>query len=37
MGAVSWGIGCGRKGKYGVYADMMKLKYWVQETINSDN
>ena len=37
MGAVSWGIGCGRKGRYGVYADMMKLKYWVQETINSDN
>lgn len=37
MGAVSWGIGCARKGKYGVYADMMKLKYWVQGTINSDN
>lgn len=37
MGAVSWRIGCARKGRYGVYADMLDLKYWVQETINIDN
>ena len=29
MGAVSWGIGCGRVGVYGVYADILSLKNWL--------
>ncbi|XP_068734534.1 trypsin-like [Montipora capricornis] len=36
VGVVSWGIGCGRKGRYGVYADLADLKYWVQNNIGSD-
>jgi len=33
MGVVSWGAGCGSAGRYGVYADVLKLKRWIQETI----
>lgn len=37
LGVISWGIGCGRKGRYGVYADLINLKHWVQENIGSAN
>ncbi|XP_028416289.1 transmembrane protease serine 3-like [Dendronephthya gigantea] len=29
MGAVSWGVGCARKGYYGVYADIVHFKSWI--------
>ena len=32
MGVVSWGAGCGLMGRYGVYADVLRLKRWIQET-----
>lgn len=34
IGDISWGVGCARKGRYGVYGDLVDLKYWIQETIN---
>lgn len=34
MGITSWGDGCAREDSYGVYADVLVVKSWVEETIN---
>ena len=31
-GLVSWGLGCGREGYYGVYTEMSYFKQWLDET-----
>lgn len=34
FGVVSWGDGCGRSGKYGVYGKLSATETWIRETTN---
>lgn len=35
-GIISWGDGCGRQGKYGVYARVSVFVRWINDHINAD-
>ena len=36
-GIISWGDGCGRIGKYGVYTRVSKFAGWINGQINKDD
>jgi len=37
VGVVSWGIGCGREGLYGVYAEVSAFTNWIVSTVNRED
>jgi len=37
VGIVSWGIGCGREGLYGVYSEVSAFTEWIVETVNAED
>ena len=32
-GAISWGVGCARKGMYGIYASTKVLRPWIDSVV----
>uniref|UniRef100_A0A8C3JN09 Vitamin K-dependent protein C n=1 Tax=Calidris pygmaea TaxID=425635 RepID=A0A8C3JN09_9CHAR len=36
-GIISWGEGCGRKGKYGVYTNLSKFLPWVRSVLTENS
>ena len=33
VGVTSWGVGCARKGLYGVYADVRAMRSWIDQVV----